>query len=62
MNNNQLNNNKNFSCNNNCNNKFNNCKNYCNDKFNLNSLFEIENFLCNFRSACKCVNFLKFFK
>lgn len=45
-----------------------NCQNCCkknnfnNNKFNLNCLFEIENFLCNFKNACKCINLYKFFK
>lgn len=42
-----------------CKKNFNNC---CNNKFNLNCLFEIENFLCNFKNACKCINLYKFFK
>lgn len=52
---------------NNCNfKKFNtqNCnnKNNFNNKFDLNSLYEIENFLCTFKNTCKCINFYKFFK
>ncbi len=57
----KLNNNYNYKLNNkNCyKNKFNNC---CNNKFNLNSLYEIEKFLCDLRSACKCINLYKFLK
>jgi len=42
--------------------KCNYCKNTCNAKFNFQNLFEVENFLCNFKNACKCINFCKFFK
>lgn len=28
----------------------------------LNSLFEVENFLCNMKKVIKCINFYKFFK
>jgi len=28
----------------------------------LNSLFEVENFLCNFKKIAKCINLYKFFK
>lgn len=48
-----------------CKNKFNNCKNCkncCNNNFNLDTLLEIEHFLCNLKKACKCINFCKFFK
>lgn len=60
MKNNNFNNN-NQKCNN-YNNK--NCcnKNNFNNKFNLNSLYEIENFLCTLKNTCKCINFYKFFK
>ena len=50
--------NKNFLNNKKCN----CCKNNCNSKFNFQNLFEIENFLCNFRNACRCIKFSKFFK
>ena len=54
-------------CNNNIYSKnINNCcnNNNFNNKFNssLNSLFEVENFLCNLRKVCKCLNLYKFFK
>ncbi len=48
----------NNSCNNICKyNKFNNC---CNTP--LSSLFEVEDFLCNFNKICKGVKLYKFFK
>lgn len=51
---------------NNLNNKkyYNNCckNNCCSNKFNLNSLFEIEKFLCDLRKTCKCINLYKFLK
>jgi len=28
----------------------------------IRSLFEVENFLCNFKKACKCMQLMKFFK
>lgn len=43
-------------------------KNNCNNFFNnncftpLNSLFEVEKFLCNFKKFCKCFNLYKFLK
>lgn len=33
-----------------------------NNKFNLNSLYEIEHFLCTLKNTCKCINFYKFLK
>lgn len=47
-----------------------NCKSYCNcykGKFNctipaLKNLYEVENFLCNFKKICKFVNLYKFLK
>lgn len=39
----------------------NNC-NKCNNKFSVNSLFEIEKFLCDCNKAIKCFKFSKFFK
>lgn len=41
-----------------------NINNCCDNKFNysLNSLFEVENFLCNFKKMCKCINLYKFLK
>ena len=49
-----------------CNNNiyFKNINNCCNDKFNssLNCLFEVENFLCNLKKMCKCLNLYKFLK
>ncbi len=54
---------------NNLNNKkyYNNCyknnyKNCCNNKFNINSLYEIEKFLCDLRNTFKCINLYKFLK
>lgn len=37
-------------------------KNNFNNKFNLSSLYEIENFLCTLRNTCKCINLYKFLK
>lgn len=37
-------------------------KNNINNKFNLNSLYEIEHFLCSLKNTCKCINFYKFLK
>lgn len=50
-----------------CNNSSNNiyCKNNCcNNKCNctLDSLFEVEKFLCNFNKAIKCFNIYRFLK
>lgn len=53
-----------FKKSNNCCFKKNNC-NFCNqNNCNncINSLFEVENFLCNFRKVCKCMNLYKFLK
>lgn len=36
------------------------CNNNCNSP--LNCLFEVENFLCNLKKVCKCINLYKFFK
>lgn len=48
----------------NCNNNIYSKNNCCNNKFNssLNCLFEVENFLCNFRKAFKCLHLYKFLK
>lgn len=46
---------------NNLNNK-NCCKNCCDKKFNINSLYEIEKFLCDLRNTLKCINLYKFLK
>ena len=44
-------------CNNSC---YNNCNyNFCSP---LNSLFEVENFLCNLKKVTKCINLYKFLK
>lgn len=40
-----------------CLNKKDNCS-----KFNLNSLYEIEHFLCTLRNTCKCIDLYKFLK
>ena len=50
------------NCNNNIYSK--NINNCYNNKLNsgLNSLYEVENFLCNFRKACKCLHLYKFLK
>ena len=46
---------------NNCNN--NTCsKNINKFNFSLNSLLEVEDFLCNLKKACKCINLYKFLK
>lgn len=45
-----------------CNNNYSISKNNINDKFNLNSLYEIEHFLCTLKNTCKCINFYKFLK
>ena len=49
-------------CNNNIYSK--NITNCCNNNFNspLNSLFEVENFLCNLKKINKCLNLYKFLK
>lgn len=39
-----------------------NFKNCCNNKFNINSLYEIEKFLCDLRNTFKCINLYKFLK
>ena len=44
------------SCNNICSN------NFCKAKSPLNSLFEVENFLCNLNKISKAIKFSKFFK
>lgn len=47
----------------NCNNNIylkNNCCNSFNSAFN--SLYEVENFLCNLKKISKCLNLYKFFK
>lgn len=51
---------------------YNNCNNiyskninnsFCNSlDSSLNSLFEVENFLCNIKKICKCMNLYKFLK
>lgn len=41
--------------------KNNNCHSPCNTS-PFDSLFQVENFLCNFRKAIKCINLYKFFK
>lgn len=51
---------------------YNNCNNihskninnsFCNNlNSSLNSLYEVENFLCNIRKVCKCMNLYKFLK
>ena len=43
-----------------CNNNYSINKNNINNKFNLNSLYEIEHFLCTLKNTCKCINFYKF--
>ncbi len=43
-------------------NKKNNFNNCCKNKFNLNSLYEIENFLCNFKNICKGIKLYKILK
>jgi len=51
-----------YKCNNNIySNNINNC---CNNNFNsaLNSLYEVENFLCNLKKISKCLNLYKFLK
>ena len=50
------------NCNNNICSK--NIDNSCNNNFNcaLNSLFEVENFLCNLKKISKCINLYKFLK
>lgn len=65
MNNNKCKKNKYYY--NNCNNNIypkNNIDNLCNNNCNspLNSLFEVENFLCNLKKLSKCINLYKFFK
>lgn len=48
-----------------CNNIYSkNISNYCNNVFYspLNSLFEVENFLCNLKKISKCLNLYKFLK
>lgn len=49
-------------CNNNIYSK--NINNCCNNKCcaPLNSLFEVENFLCNLKKVSKCINLYKFLK
>ena len=49
---------------------YNNCNNICSKNINnsfcnnfnspLNSLFEVENFLCKINKMCKCINLYKF--
>lgn len=51
---------------------YNNCNNiyskninnsFCNNlNSSLNSLYEVENFLCNIKKVCKCMNLYKFLK
>lgn len=58
-------NNYNNKCNNNKYNKNIYCKKpYCNFNNNccINSLFEVENFLCNFNKILNCINLYKNFK
>ncbi len=43
------------------NNYYINKKDNCN-KFNLDSLYEIEHFLCTLRNTCKCIDLYKFLK
>ena len=43
------------------NNYYINKKDNCN-KFNLDSLYEIEHFLCTLRNTCKCIDLHKFLK
>lgn len=51
------------NCNNNCGMKNVNSFNFCQKKENtLCSLYEIENFLCNFNKALKCFNIYRRFK
>ena len=55
---------------NNCNNKFHNNiyysnkNHFCNNNFHspIDSLLEVENFLCNLKIVTKCINLYKFFK
>ena len=53
-------------CNSNCkNNNSNNkctCNYYCKKKNALDSLYEVEHFLCNFRNICKAFNLYKIIK
>ena len=44
------------------NNNFNYKKNCINNNSYLHSLFEVENFLCNFKKILKCINIYKIFK
>lgn len=54
----------------NCNNKYHNNIYYsnkysnCNSNFHspIDSLFEVESFLCNLKKVTKCINLYKFFK
>jgi len=48
------------NCNNNIYLKNNNCCNNLNSAFN--SLYEVENFLCNLKKISKCLNLYKFLK
>lgn len=47
-----------------CNNNIYSINNCCYNKFNssLNSLLEVENFLCNLKKISKCLNLYKFLK
>ncbi len=54
----------------NCDNKYHNNiyyskkYNHCNSNFHspIDSLFEVENFLCNLKKVTKCIKFYKLFK
>ncbi len=54
------------NCDNKCHNNiyYSNKNNHCNNNFHspIDSLLEVENFLCNLKKVTKCINLYKFLK